>query len=583
MTTATFRTPLRLVWLAFALACSDSPTERVPDAPLTFTSLTPTSVARGASVTATFRGTGFTTTGTTVAVDDAGAGLSVSAMQVVDSTTMTATLTVAVDAELGDRLVRVVRNGQQTESRAVRVEAGAPVSLHIISGAEAADTIDAQLPPLTVEVRDANGQTVPGATVLFEAVRETGFSPFVSIGIPPTWSSLTLTLERTANAAGQAAVSVRLTSEPGRAYLRFSVPGVPGLIDSTFYDISPGNPWTTNVQPRSGVLLVNDTTRFRAALFDRRGTELSDTTGTFYFTGTAITDEGGGLARGTTYGNAWAHALFDWRHDSVLIAVVPDARLVARDIQGRALTLMNTTMTERREFLRDHTRLDPEWPAFIPGSANVVFKWDFSRLYISDTLGTARELPANPFQTRGGIFPQPSADGQWVFFTRADPDISPEYEVWRIRADGTDASRVGLPGEEFAGEYQISPSPTADSVVYWTERTPASLIIRDLVTDNTSTLGGDEDRLPRWSPRGDWIAVVATNGNVSLIRPDGSERRTIVSDAVGFGGPLAWSPDGVWLIGSRSGLLEMINVDTDVRVRVPGSGGLGEFGWVLSR
>jgi len=41
--------------------------------------------------------------------------------------------------------------------------------------------------------------------------------------------------------------------------------------------------------------------------------------------------------------------------------------------------------------------------------------------------------------------------------------------------------------------------------------------------------------------------------------------------------------DVVWLIGTRLGLLEMINVDTDVRVRVPQSTGLAEFAWVFSR
>lgn len=567
----------------FALACSDSPTESEPIARLTFTALTPATLARGASVTATLEGSGFTTVGTSVAIDGGGAGLTATAVQVVDSATLSVTLSAAIDAELGDRLLRVVRNGEATEWRSIRIVPGAPASLHILSGAEGADTIDANLPPLTVEVRDANGQTVPGATVLFESLWEGGFTPFVSIGVPPTWSFLNLTVERTTDPTGQTAASVRLTSVPGRAYVRVSVPSVPGLVDSTFYDIRTGSPWTTGVLPRSAALLVNGTTRFRAALYDRAGNVLSDTAGTFYFTGSAIADEGAGLARGATFGNAWAHAVFGIRHDSVLIAVVPDARLVARDVAGRALTLVNTTMSERREFLRNHTLGDPRVPAFVPGSANVVFDWRFSRLYISDTLGTARELPASPFQSWGLIYPQPSADGEWVFFTRADALAAPAYEVWRIRPNGTDASRVGLQGEQFAGEYHISPSPTADSVVYWTERAPSGLIIRDLLTDSTTPLGGAGDRQPRWSPRGDWIAVVGTNGHVSLVRPDGSARRTIAADAVGFAGPLAWSPDGVWLIGTRLELLEMINVDTEVRVRVPRSEGLGEYAWVFSR
>jgi Tol biopolymer transport system component len=50
-----------------------------------------------------------------------------------------------------------------------------------------------------------------------------------------------------------------------------------------------------------------------------------------------------------------------------------------------------------------------------------------------------------------------------------------------------------------------------------------------------------------WSPDGDWIAFVPTQGAIALVRPDGADRHDIVSLGDRQIHHLAWSPDGTEL------------------------------------
>jgi WD40 repeat protein len=47
---------------------------------------------------------------------------------------------------------------------------------------------------------------------------------------------------------------------------------------------------------------------------------------------------------------------------------------------------------------------------------------------------------------------------------------------------------------------------------------------------------------PMWSPKGDWIAYKSPGNEPALIRPDGSERHTLVAKSIVYG--VHWSPEG---------------------------------------
>ena len=76
-------------------------------------------------------------------------------------------------------------------------------------------------------------------------------------------------------------------------------------------------------------------------------------------------------------------------------------------------------------------------------------------------------------------------------------------------------------------------------------------------------------RSPDWSPDGQWIGYSLTDG-LHLIRPDGTDPRFLLADAIGF----TWSPDGARIAFTRDGDLAIADSDgTDVRfvTRTPDS------------
>jgi dipeptidyl aminopeptidase/acylaminoacyl peptidase len=187
--------------------------------------------------------------------------------------------------------------------------------------------------------------------------------------------------------------------------------------------------------------------------------------------------------------------------------------------------------------------------------------------------------------------PRYSPDGKWLAFLRAEPKGKPQVHL--LPTDGGDARAVtDLPGG--AGAPVWSPDSTK---LAFTTRVPEDgrygqdekitpdkepprritglqyrldgvgflidhrehVFVVDLETDGKAeqlTEGGFDNGQVAWSPDGAWLAFVSArhdsrehdlNGDVFVIRPDGSDLRQITDNSLSVGRP-AFTPDGAGVV-----------------------------------
>jgi Tol biopolymer transport system component len=153
--------------------------------------------------------------------------------------------------------------------------------------------------------------------------------------------------------------------------------------------------------------------------------------------------------------------------------------------------------------------------------------------------------------------PSWSPDGDRIVFDYSpdNPD-TPGFEtrLWTMRPDGTHARPLPMspPGFDTEPKY----SPNGRWIVF-------ARLREDVAEDEaavfiTGAAGGRVRQLtpwhaiiehPTWSPDSRWIAFNTPEGTIEAIRPDGSERHTILPALEGRGGHKPWfSPDGTRIL-----------------------------------
>lgn len=197
-------------------------------------------------------------------------------------------------------------------------------------------------------------------------------------------------------------------------------------------------------------------------------------------------------------------------------------------------------------------------------------------VYTIDLSGTSTLLVQPPGTFWEDNWPLSAANGSYIFFRAVRQGGG--GHIWRIRPDGSGLDSMPTGNYE---ETWPSPSPDGARVAYATLPQLAGgfdLRVYDYGLGSDTPLGV-AGFAAHWSPTGEWIAYTTDYpGLLSLIHPDGTGQRTLVA-SVGYAAAFDWSPDGNWIIARPGAYLEVIEVQTGLRLPLAFTGALRDPAW----
>jgi Tol biopolymer transport system component len=154
------------------------------------------------------------------------------------------------------------------------------------------------------------------------------------------------------------------------------------------------------------------------------------------------------------------------------------------------------------------------------------------------------------------------------------------YCLYRARSDATDPELLGSFIAHGEMTRHPAPSPDGSKVAFVSGGSSITgdnaIRIFDVATRVVSSLIAQGSH-PRWSPTGEQIAYISSGKRLSLVNPDGSGNRAV--NGKSYGGPIAWSPDGQWILAGVSGPLELVHVATGTTIPLPYSISMAAPSW----
>ena len=467
-----------------------------------------------------------------------------------------------------------------------------------VAGAVVDDTVLAQpLQALVVEVRGPDGTLAHGVTVRFDArppadsARRAERAVYVcalSVAgcgpplVPNGPGNDGQFASDTTDATGRAKVLVRLGTVAGTSVIAFSVPEL-ALRDSVALTVRPGNATVLRFTLRDTAVYVGAQLQVGAAVRDRFGNARTDGV-TLSSDGTVADVSPSGLATARATGRAHIVARAGGATDSVSFSVIPHARILGVRTATYPFSIVAVDLDgSNQRQLATTTGANGVYPVWAADRSAVLYHEGSGAPYLMvvDTLGGAPRRFGGANMPYTAQFPRVSRDGSRVYFQGFDYDpqnYGGQFSLWVSSISGAGAQRLGpVPGH--SGYYALDPSPDGTQVV--TNRGLSSSSI-DVVSMPSGTVRplGVAGSAARWSPDGQWIGYIsnAPFGALAVVRPDGSGARTLTATNTCNSTSVTWSPDGAWLLCTRTGTVQLVRVSDGVVLPLAVTG-LDQLDW----
>jgi hypothetical protein len=450
-----------------------------------------------------------------------------------------------------------------------------------VTGTPPADTINAlPQPTVLVVLLDGDGDPMAGQRVIFETPGDE-FHGIPQLFIQNLEGRDHAPITDTSDADGRTGVLVYRGAAAGVAWLRVRAPAL-ALSDSLPFEILPGQPVELRFTPADTALHVASSFSLQGRVHDRYG-NLRPEAVTFVAESASVSVSGGPgtvTVTGLAIGRASVRATGAGLTTRSWVSVVPQGTLgfFLTTFSSDEVIGIATAGTDGSGYdtLTTGTAGPVDWA---PDGQSLIFHWgdnnNASRLYRVTLGGAVQRVISQDIGGYPEMYPRYGADG-WVYFTAAtDPGIGTD-ELWRVRPDGSQPHRIGLPAAPYESDTYPAPAPDGTHVWFSTDRPspgvgPVTLAALHVDSGTVSYLGFYGIGAV-WSPLGDRVAFIDRVGAVMVTAPDGSEQRVVSAGGRAYYPYLDWSPDGKWIVAAGWDGLDLIEPDLGLTLPLPFAG-----------
>jgi len=463
--------------------------------------------------------------------------------------------------------------------------------------ASATDTVNAGPIKVYARLLDDDLRPVVGAQITFSALQSPTdyLAAFADTGAArPAYAIFNTTTD----SLGEAAVSMWHSTVAATGALQGEArvgTNPSGVFSTTSIPLAtlPGHAVGVRISPRDTALYKGNSATILGGVVDRYG-NLRDERASLIALTEGLDANGATVTATADPSRQRYRAAWQEFADTGYISIVPRGTIAAREIgrPGPAYDYAFVSLElDGSAFTPFLSRLPPPHygsccsdmgPQWEPGDSTLIFfdGSDYTRLFRTTRDGAVAPLLLST-EAANDLWPQISADAQWVYFARTWLGSYQSY-IFRSHRDGSQLEQVTPSVGPYTNDLYPSPSPDGRNVVFATDRegniSSLHLQVIDTETGSVRSLG-IAGTIPRWSPNGDLI-VFGQADALWVVAPDGTGLRQLSLPGRGYKAWASWSPDGKWIVAEHFGpTIDLIEVATGMTLPLAFTGYLTVPAW----